>query len=235
MCGIAGYVGNKLSMPIVLNALSSLEYRGYDSAGIAVNEFGKIIIEKSEGKLGNLKSKVNNKLISSSCAIGHTRWATHGEPNKTNAHPHKDFGYNFAVVHNGIIENYNALKRKLKKENIKFYSDTDTEVVPHLLYLETKNKKITTNLMINALNNVVKQIKGSYALAILVKDLPDYIFIAKKQSPLIIGLGKNENFIASDVSALLSHTNNTIYLNDDEIGFITPNEIKIFNAHLKEF
>ena len=234
MCGIAGYVGNKLSMPIVLNALSSLEYRGYDSAGIAVNEFGKIIIEKSEGKLGNLKSKVNNKLISSSCAIGHTRWATHGEPNKTNAHPHKDFGYNFAVVHNGIIENYNALKRKLKKENIKFYSDTDTEVVPHLLYLETKNKKITTNLMINALNNVVKQIKGSYALAILVKDLPDYIFIAKKQSPLIIGLGKNENFIASDVSALLSHTNNTIYLNDDEIGFITPNEIKIFNAHLKE-
>ena len=234
MCGIAGYVGNKLALPIVMQELSNLEYRGYDSAGVALNECGKLEIQKSSGKLVNLNNKVINKVFSTSCAIGHTRWATHGEPNNENAHPHCDFLNKIAVVHNGIIENHLQLKTELKNNGVRFSSETDTEIIPHLLAVELKEKEINKKNIILALHTILKKLKGSYALAIIINELDNCIFVAKNQSPLIIGCGNEENFIASDVSALLSYTNKTIYLNDGELGVIETNKITIYDNNLNE-
>ncbi|MCP4652648.1 MAG: glutamine--fructose-6-phosphate transaminase (isomerizing) [Candidatus Omnitrophica bacterium] len=220
MCGIIGYIGKKQATPIVVEALKMLEYRGYDSAGIATVSGGKLSVIKCKGRIRDLESILTKKVKGFS-AIAHTRWATHGKPSKSNAHPHFSCDKKITVVHNGIIENYSELKEKLKKEGFNFRSETDTEVVAHLI-----GKFYKGNLK-EALIKAIAKIKGSYALCAMSKDEPDKIVVARMDSPLVIGLGKGENFIASDVSALLKHTRKFIYLKDGEIAVITKDKINL--------
>ena len=223
MCGIVGYVGkNNQCIKVLLEGLSKLEYRGYDSAGIAYLSNNIVKIEKESGKLENLINKVNDD-ISSNLGIGHTRWATHGKATSINAHPHQNG--KFTIVHNGIIENYMELKEKLIKQGYQFKSDTDTEVVSAVMdYLYKSNKDILSCL--KEVNNILK---GSYALGIICDDYKDRLFVMKKNSPLILGIGTNENFIASDVPAILDKTNKYIVLEDGDYGVITSDNINIFN------
>lgn len=223
MCGIVGYVGkNNQCIKVLLEGLSKLEYRGYDSAGIAYLSDNIVKIEKESGKLENLINKVNDD-ISSNLGIGHTRWATHGKATSINAHPHKNG--KFTIVHNGIIENYMELKEKLIKQGYQFKSDTDTEVVSAVMdYLYKSNKDVLACL--KEVNNILK---GSYALGIICDDYKDRLFVMKKNSPLILGIGTNENFIASDVPAILDKTNKYIALEDGDYGVITSDNINIFN------
>lgn len=223
MCGIVGYVGkNNQCIKVLLEGLSKLEYRGYDSAGIAYLSNNIVKIEKESGKLENLINKVNDD-ISSNLGIGHTRWATHGKATSINAHPHKNG--KFTIVHNGIIENYMELKEKLIKQGYQFKSDTDTEVVSAVMdYLYKSNKDVLACL--KEVNNILK---GSYALGIICDDYKDRLFVMKKNSPLILGIGTNENFVASDVPAILDKTNKYIALEDGDYGVITSDNINIFN------
>ncbi len=223
MCGIVGYVGkNNQCIKVLLDGLSKLEYRGYDSAGIAYLSNNIVKIEKESGKLENLINKVNDD-ISSNLGIGHTRWATHGKATSINAHPHQNG--KFTIVHNGIIENYMELKEKLIKHGYQFKSDTDTEVVSAVMdYLYKSNKDVLSCL--KEVNNILK---GSYALGIICDDYKDRLFVMKKNSPLILGIGTNENFIASDVPAILDKTNKYIVLEDGDYGVITSDNINIFN------
>lgn len=223
MCGIVGYVGkNNQCIKVLLDGLSKLEYRGYDSAGIAYLSDNIVKIEKESGKLENLINKVNDD-ISSNLGIGHTRWATHGKATSINAHPHQNG--KFTIVHNGIIENYMELKEKLIKHGYQFKSDTDTEVVSAVMdYLYKSNKDVVSCL--KEVNNILK---GSYALGIICDDYKDRLFVMKKNSPLILGIGTNENFIASDVPAILDKTNKYIALEDGDYGVITSDNINIFN------
>lgn len=223
MCGIVGYVGkNNQCIKVLLEGLSKLEYRGYDSAGIAYLSDNIVKIEKESGKLENLINKVNDD-ISSNLGIGHTRWATHGKATSINAHPHQNG--KFTIVHNGIIENYMELKEKLIKRGYQFKSDTDTEVVSAVMdYLYKSNKDVLSCL--KEVNNILK---GSYALGIICDDYKDRLFVMKKNSPLILGIGTNENFIASDVPAILDKTNKYIALEDGDYGVITSDNINIFN------
>lgn len=223
MCGIVGYVGkNNQCIKVLLEGLSKLEYRGYDSAGIAYLSNNIVKIEKESGKLENLINKVNDD-ISSNLGIGHTRWATHGKATSINAHPHQNG--KFTIVHNGIIENYMELKEKLIKRGYQFKSDTDTEVVSAVMdYLYKSNKDVLSCL--KEVNNILK---GSYALGIICDDYKDRLFVMKKNSPLILGIGTNENFIASDVPAILDKTNKYIVLEDGDYGVITSDNINIFN------
>ena len=223
MCGIVGYVGkNNQCIKVLLEGLSKLEYRGYDSAGIAYLSNNIVKIEKESGKLENLINKVNDN-ISSNLGIGHTRWATHGKATSINAHPHQNG--KFTIVHNGIIENYMELKEKLIKRGYQFKSDTDTEVVSAVMdYLYKSNKDVLSCL--KEVNNILK---GSYALGIICDDYKDRLFVMKKNSPLILGIGTNENFIASDVPAILDKTNKYIVLEDGDYGVITSDNINIFN------
>ena len=223
MCGIVGYVGkNNQCIKVLLEGLSKLEYRGYDSAGIAYLSDNIVKIEKESGKLENLINKVNDD-VSSNLGIGHTRWATHGKATSINAHPHQNG--KFTIVHNGIIENYMELKEKLIKHGYQFKSDTDTEVVSAVMdYLYKSNKDVLACL--KEVNNILK---GSYALGIICDDYKDRLFVMKKNSPLILGIGTNENFIASDVPAILDKTNKYIVLEDGDYGVITSDNINIFN------
>ncbi|MGL5778244.1 MAG: glutamine--fructose-6-phosphate transaminase (isomerizing), partial [Cetobacterium sp.] len=202
MCGIVGYIGKGDAKSVVLQGLEKLEYRGYDSAGIAIIKDSKIIVEKKKGKLKNLETHLEGMDLDSHIGIGHTRWATHGEPSDRNSHPHFSEDMSIAVVHNGIIENYSILKNELIEKGYRFNSDTDTEVVAHLIHSLYKGN------LFNAVTEAIKQLRGSYALGILHKDFPDEIICARKDSPLVIGVGKNENIIASDVPALLKYTKN---------------------------
>ena len=221
MCGIVGYVGNKQAAPILLDGLSKLEYRGYDSAGIAVREGDKDTrVVKAEGRLSNLSEKIDggNSLIGS-CGIGHTRWATHGEPSETNAHPHLS-GNTMADsdvvgVHNGIIENYQELKEKLSKKGYSFYSQTDTETVIKLVDYYYKKYNIGP---IDALAKTMVRVRGSYALAVMFKDHPGEIWVARKDSPMIIGVSDDESYIASDVPAILNYTRSVYYIGNLEIA-----------------
>lgn len=202
MCGIVGYVGNELATPILIDSLKKLEYRGYDSAGIAVLDGENIIVRKAKGALKVLQERIANETIKGSIGIGHTRWATHGEPSDLNAHPQTNVSGTIAVVHNGIIENYLQLKQWLQSQGDVFKSQTDTEVVAHLInFFYTQSGDIFSAVM-----GALAKVEGSYALVVLCKDFPDRIIAARKESPLVVGLGKGENFIASDVPALLSHT-----------------------------
>lgn len=223
MCGIVGYVGkNNQCIKVLLEGLSKLEYRGYDSAGIAYLSNDVINIEKESGKLENLVSKASKNTLSN-LGIGHTRWATHGKATSINAHPHQNG--KFTIVHNGIIENYMELKEKLIKRGYQFKSDTDTEVVSAVMdYLYKSNKDVLSCL--KEVNNILK---GSYALGIICDDYKDSLFVMKKNSPLILGIGTNENFIASDVPAILDKTNKYIALEDGDYGVITSDNINIFN------
>ena len=225
MCGIVGYIGEQQASPILLEGLSKLEYRGYDSAGVAVLEDNKISVSKTRGRLKNLYDMIDGgNAISGTMGIGHTRWATHGEPSDINSHPHLSKSGKFAVVHNGIIENYIPLKKKLIEKGFEFVSETDTEVVAHLFEYYYKGD------LVEALSRVIHRVEGSYALGILCDDYPDKFVAVRKSSPLIIGLGKGENFIASDVTAILKYTKDVYYIEDNEIVVLSKDDVKVYNA-----
>ncbi|MBU4134561.1 glutamine--fructose-6-phosphate transaminase (isomerizing), partial [bacterium] len=226
MCGIVGYTGKKNIIPILIDGLRRLEYRGYDSAGIAVNAADGLILRRCEGKVSKLAQKIAGEKIAGSAGLGHTRWATHGKPSEENAHPHTDCTGKIVLVHNGIVENYLQLKKKLKKQNHKFKSETDTEIIAHLIENHIKKKK---NLL-GAVQEAVKEIRGSYALGVMSNDEPGVIIAARKDTPLIIGVGKNENFIASDIPAILSRTRDIISLDDGETAMLTNSDIKVFDS-----
>lgn len=223
MCGIVGYVGDKKAVNFLIEGLTKLEYRGYDSAGIAVNCGANIFIEKAVGRLDALKEKLKNREPEGMVGIGHTRWATHGRPSDLNAHPHTDCTGKFVVVHNGIIENYMSLKEDLISRGHKFISETDTEVVPHLL------EELYNGNFLESVQKVLKKIEGSYSLVFMSKDNPDTLICAKQDNPLVVGIGKDENFIASDIPAIISKTRDTYILNDGEIAVVKKDSVKIFN------
>lgn len=219
MCGIVGYVGNAQAAPFLLDGMSKLEYRGYDSAGIAVYEKGKIRVEKCVGRLDALRHKLEGRMPEGSMGIGHTRWATHGRPSDRNSHPHTDESGDFVVVHNGIIENYLMLKEKLIAKGQKFSSDTDTEIVAHLF------ADFYEGDMEEAVKKVLKTIEGSYSLVFMCAAEPDKLICTKKDNPLIIGLGEGENFIASDIPAIISKTRRTYIMSDGEIATVTKDGV----------
>ena len=238
MCGIVAVTGYKKALPLLINGLEKLEYRGYDSAGIAIinSETKDIVCNKAEGKLNNLKNNLKNTEISGTVGIGHTRWATHGKPEVKNAHPHIDSSGEVAVVQNGIIENYQELKIKLQKEGIVFNSDTDTEVIPHLIQKELlalSQLKLENNgsTLLVAVRNVISDLEGSYALAVLWSGAPDALVVARKQAPLIIGLGEGEFICASDTPAIANFTKIILPLEDEEIALLTPLGIEIYDPN----
>lgn len=225
MCGIVGYVGTKQAVPILLDGLSKLEYRGYDSAGVAVMNDGKITVRKSKGRLSVLGEKLNEgEPVSGVMGIGHTRWATHGEPSDTNSHPHLSKSGRFAVVHNGIIENYLKLRKFLTEKGFEFISETDTEVIAHLV------EYYYTGDIIETVAKVVGKVDGSYALGILCADNPDKFVAVRKESPLIVGLGNGENFIASDIPAILAHTRDVYFLENNEIVMLEADGVNVYNT-----
>ena len=225
MCGIVGYVGNKMASQVLINALKKLEYRGYDSAGIAILEGEDILVRKCKGALKFLEEKIAGEVIKGSVGIGHTRWATHGEPSDTNSHPHTNMDGTISIVHNGIIENYAELKAKLQAQGVVFKSQTDTEVVVHLLDQKYK----ATGDIFKAVIETLHILEGSYAIGVICKDYPDRIICARKESPLVVGLGKGENFIASDVPALLEHTRDVYYLGERELAVLYTDHVDLFN------
>ena len=225
MCGIVGYVGNKMASQVLINALKKLEYRGYDSAGIAILEGEDILVRKCKGALKFLEEKIAAEVIKGSVGIGHTRWATHGEPSDTNSHPHTNMDGTISIVHNGIIENYAELKAKLQSQGVVFKSQTDTEVVVHLLDQKYK----ATGDIFKAVIETLHILEGSYAIGVICKDYPDRIICARKESPLVVGLGKGENFIASDVPALLEHTRDVYYLGERELAVLYTDHVDLFN------
>jgi glucosamine--fructose-6-phosphate aminotransferase (isomerizing) len=221
MCGIVGYVGDKKAVPILLEGLRRLEYRGYDSAGIAVLEKGGILSEKCAGKVSALENLLGGKSFQSTAGIAHTRWATHGEPTDLNAHPHLDCKKQIAVVHNGIIENYRSLKELLSSKGHIFTSDTDTEILAHLI------EEYYEGDLVEAVRTALSQVEGTYGIAVICKDNPEEIVAARHGSPLVIGRGQGENLVASDCSAIIRHTNQVVYLEDKEIAHIAKNEFSI--------
>ena len=231
MCGIVGYIGNREAMPILVDGLKNLEYRGYDSAGFAILN-KNIIIEKDVGKIEDVEKKIDFSLLRGFSGLAHCRWATHGNVTKENAHPHADCSNKIAIVHNGIIENYSELKEKLIHKKHVFSSDTDTEVIAHLIEEHCKNSRFE-----DAVRNALKEVHGSYALGIINSDEPEKLIAARNESPLIIGKGNDGMFIASDVPALLEYTNKFVYLHDKEIALMTKNDMNIFDldGHKKEF
>lgn len=225
MCGIVGYIGSKEALPFLLSGLSRLEYRGYDSAGVAVLDKGKVKLAKKKGKLAVLEEYIDSENInlSGSFGIGHTRWATHGEPSDANSHPHSSASGLFTVVHNGIIENYLTLKDSLMKDGVEFKSATDTEVVAQLL------EKNYTGDFFTTVSKTLSMLEGSYALGIICKNVPDTMIAVRKDSPLIIGLGTEENYIASDIPAILGYTKNVYLLEDNEIAVLTKDDVKVYD------
>ena len=230
MCGIVGFTGNHQAAPILLYGLSRLEYRGYDSAGLAVRDCeGDTEVIKAKGRLKVLADKTNNgESVPGTCGIGHTRWATHGEPSETNAHPHMSDDGNVVAVHNGIIENYQELKDKLIRNGYEFYSSTDTEVAVKLVDYYYKKYLGTP---VDAINHAMVRIRGSYALAIMFKDYPGEIYVARKDSPMIIGLGEGENFVASDVPAILNYTRKVCYIGNNEMARITADGATFYDLN----
>lgn len=228
MCGIVGYIGNKDVVPILIDGLKKLEYRGYDSAGIGVIENGRLELRRCVGKITNLENVLREKPTRGNIALGHTRWATHGRPSEENAHPHTDCQDRLVVVHNGIIENYLTLKKGLIKEGHKFKSETDTEVLAHLVekYLAKSRGKKGVLL---ALQRTLKEVEGSYALGVISVDEPEKIVCARKESPLVIGLGRKEYFIASDVPAILGHTRKVIYLDDGDMAEVSTSGVEVYD------
>ena len=229
MCGIVGYVGRKEAAPILLEGLSRLEYRGYDSAGICVEQNGVLEVAKAKGRLQNLIAKTDGGAkLPGTLGIGHTRWATHGEPNDINSHPHVSQNGKIAVVHNGIIENYLEIREFLQEKGVQFTSQTDSEVVAQLMEYCMGLPEVST--VSDALYMVLHRIEGAYALGILCSDDPEHIYAARKDAPLLLGFGKGENFIASDVTALVKYTRDVVYMEDGEVAILGRDGIQIFNA-----
>lgn len=234
MCGIVGYIGNKKACPILINGLLRLEYRGYDSAGVSTIEGNRISNVKNKGRVANLQNIPEIDTLQGTIGIAHTRWATHGKPAKENSHPHLDMENTFAVVHNGIIENYHELRKFLSEKGYTFHSETDTETVPNLIhyyYSQEKNKDDLSFL--KAVKRATDDLKGSYALEILCKDYPNKMIVVRKDSPLVIGKGEEESYISSDIPAILSFTKDFYLLNDNEYVELTRNEIKFYDRDLK--
>lgn len=233
MCGIVGYIGNEQAAPILLDGLSKLEYRGYDSAGLAIRNGENITeIVKAKGRLKNLEEKTDNgHALKGDCGIGHTRWATHGEPSETNAHPHCTDDMNVVAVHNGIIENYQELKEKLLKKGYTFYSSTDTEVAVKLIDYYYKKYLGTP---VDAINHAMVRIRGSYALAVMFKDYPEEIYVARKDSPMIIGVQDHAAYLASDVPAILKYTRHVYYIGNMEIGKLEKGNVTFYNLDGEE-
>ncbi|HEX8514972.1 MAG TPA: glutamine--fructose-6-phosphate transaminase (isomerizing) [Bacteroidia bacterium] len=225
MCGIVGYIGNKQAYPVLIKGLQRLEYRGYDSAGVAMINEGDLNVYKCKGKVADLNNFIADKNTNGTIGIGHTRWATHGVPNDVNAHPHYSASKNMVMIHNGIIENYGPIKEELKKRGHVFLSDTDTEVLIHLI--EDIKEKENVRLG-EAVRQALNQVVGAYAIVILSKDNPNELFAAKKGSPMVIGIGEDEFYIASDATPIVEYTKNVVYLEDEEIAFIERGkELKI--------
>jgi len=237
MCGIIGYAGKKAASPILLEGLRRLEYRGYDSAGVAMVHDGELLLRKKKGRIDEgLARLLKAEPVAGTLGIAHTRWATHGPPSDGNSHPHLDQPGKIAVVHNGVIENYDALKQKLLKAGHKFRSDTDTEVLAHLIgdyYEKRKNErshgKNNSNPLTQAVCDALREVIGTYGLAVISADQPDTIVGARRGSPLIIGIGKGENFLASDANAIVAHTKKVVYLNDYDVATVTPERFDVLN------
>ena len=227
MCGIVGYVGHGDTKEIILHGLKTLEYRGYDSSGIALMSDGEILVEKKAGRIENLEESMKGKNFSSEIGIGHTRWATHGVPSDRNSHPHYSMDKSVAVVHNGIIENYQVLRKELEEKGYIFSSDTDTEVISQLI------QDMYNGNILDTVSKVVKKLEGSYAIGVLHKNHPDELICAREHSPLVIGIGEKENFIASDISALLKYTKDVYYLEDGDIAVLKARSIEIFDRDEK--
>lgn len=230
MCGIVGYIGTKKASPILINGLLKLEYRGYDSAGISTIENDSISVMKDKGRVKNLYDLDGINDLVGTVGIAHTRWATHGKPSKQNAHPHLDNTNTFCVVHNGIIENHNELKEFLKDNGYTFYSETDTEVIPNLISYYYKKG----NDFLKSVSLTCNDLKGSYSIEVICKDFPDNMVVARKDSPLVIGKAENETFISSDIPALISFTNAFYFLNDNEMAYISKDDIKFYDNNLNE-
>ncbi|MCC5437516.1 glutamine--fructose-6-phosphate transaminase (isomerizing) [Clostridium botulinum] len=228
MCGIVGYVGFRKASDVIVDGLSKLEYRGYDSAGIAVNDGKEIEFQKYKGRLNVLSENLESKPMEGTIGIGHTRWATHGVPSDMNSHPHLNMDETIAVVHNGIIENYMEIKEWLASEGVKFKSETDTEVIAHLVdhYYEGD--------LLQAVFKAIKKLRGAYALGVVCKDNPEQLVAVRKDSPLIVGIGENENFIASDVPAILKYTRDVYFLDNGEVVTLEKDKIKIYNEKEEE-
>jgi glucosamine--fructose-6-phosphate aminotransferase (isomerizing) len=226
MCGIIGYVGTRDVVPVLIGGLKKLEYRGYDSAGVAVVNGQGVDVIRAEGKLSNLEAKLEEHALHGTFGMGHTRWATHGKPNENNAHPHRDCTGNVVVIHNGIIENFLPLKQRLKAQGHEFKSETDTEVVAHLIE-EYRKGGLS---FVDAVKKALKELEGHYALVMIAADEPGTIIAAKQGPPLVIGLGEGENIVASDVAPLLSYTRNIIYLEDGEYAVLDDQKVEVFTA-----
>ena len=233
MCGIVGYIGTKKASPILINGLIRLEYRGYDSAGISTIEKNELSIMKDKGRVKNLYNLKGIDDLTGTIGIAHTRWATHGKPSKENSHPHMDNSKTFSVVHNGIIENYNELRKFLTDNGYTFYSQTDTEVIPNLVhYYYQKDEKADDLKFLRAVKNACSDLKGSFAIEIICKDYPDNMIVTRKDSPLVIGKGENENYISSDIPAILSFTRNFYLLNDLEFAVLSRNNVDFYDKEL---
>ena len=225
MCGIVGYIGNKNATPIIIEGLEKLEYRGYDSAGLAVIEGGKIEVRRESGKISNLRKLIGEKKISGNLGIGHTRWATHGVPNEKNAHPHIGYNGKVVIVHNGIVENYQEIKDELQSEGVQFKSDTDTETIVHLI-----EKHLDTGLsLIDAIRKTLARIRGAHGVVVISTNEPEKIIAARigNAGGVVIGLGDDENFIASDIPAILSHTNKMVFLDSGQLAIVTKDSVDI--------
>src|SRR3989441_308534 len=226
MCGIVGYVGNKQVVPLIIDGLRKLEYRGYDSAGIAVvNEDHKLEIRRAEGKLRNLEETIRLTPLDGTYGIGHTRWATHGRPTEENAHPHRDCTGHVVVVHNGIIENYLRLKERLRKTDHRFVTETDTEIIAHLIeeYLRSGDS------FERAVRNAIHELRGIFALSVISADEPDTIIAVRQGPPVVIGLGDREFFVASDIPPILQHTRDVFFLGDGEIAILTKDAVRVMD------
>ncbi|HGY54869.1 MAG TPA: glutamine--fructose-6-phosphate transaminase (isomerizing) [Caldithrix abyssi] len=225
MCGIVGYIGNNNAVPVLLQGLKRLEYRGYDSAGIAVLNESELVTVKEVGKIRNLENVLAGNSPEGYVGIGHTRWATHGEPNKVNAHPHSDDSGNIVLIHNGIIENFAVLKKVLEKKGHTFRSETDTEVIAHLI------AELYDGNFEKAFRKALLELEGTFGVAVITKYDPDRIYVARKGSPIVIGVGENENYVASDVTPLIPYTKNVYYLNDDEMAILSKDGIITKTIH----
>ena len=233
MCGIVGYIGVKKAKPILINGLLRLEYRGYDSAGIATVENGSIINVKNKGRVSELENIEAINSLEGTIGIGHTRWATHGKPSSTNSHPHMDNSNSFSVVHNGIIENYAELREFLKSNGYTFFSETDTEVIPNLIHFHFKDSAESgERKFLKAVVDTCNMLKGSFAIEVLSSYYPDNMIVIRKDSPLVIGKGNGESYISSDIPAILSFTKDFYLLNDFEFAFMSRNNIEFFDKNL---
>ena len=227
MCGIVCYVGKKQARPILLEGLKQLEYRGYDSAGIAIQHRGAVQCHRAVGKIAELEGKLNGMRIPGTVGIAHTRWATHGEPTERNAHPHRDWNENVFLIHNGIIENFHSLKKKLEKEGVSFRSETDTEVLAHLIALNFDGD------LNEAVRKTMSQVEGTFGIAVIHKKVPGEIVVARRGSPLIIGVSEDGHFAASDVSAMVRYTNSVVHLQENELATLTAGDFSISTAQAK--